>query len=158
MNNKYSVQKTIIIEQPICDGCGCEIDISVCHCGIHIKNHNPFEEAHLFVPIGCVCCYEHKDIPTDYAQSSGALKHQSDIYPKRYNGHVPWKIMMIKSVRSDFPLINNNPLVIAKEYEIYECWVNQNGAVSVIFPNNERLGVKPDEFKVVRWHSKRFKK
>jgi len=42
---------------PFCQGCNCEIDPDVCHCGIERKNHNPFSEGHNFVPMGCCCGY-----------------------------------------------------------------------------------------------------
>lgn len=35
------------------------------------------------------------------------------------------------------------------------CLVNSHGAVSVILPNEQRLGVKPYEFEVIEWHSPR---
>jgi len=89
--------------------------------------------------------------PTD----SPALKHQSEIYPANYRGRVPLKIRMAKTVYPDLPFLckrHDTVATVATVDEVYECWVNQNGAVAAICRNGESIGVKPGEFDVIEWH------
>lgn len=38
-------------------GCGNEIDVDLCWCGMPTKDHNPMYDGHEAVPVGCVCGY-----------------------------------------------------------------------------------------------------
>lgn len=89
--------------------------------------------------------------PCAMAAKSMALKYQSPHYPERYHHRVPWKVRMLKTVRPDFAFLLKDPR-LANVGAVYECTVNSHGAVAVILPNGEELGVKPDEFEVVDWH------
>ena len=91
--------------------------------------------------------------PCSASLSSPALKHQSEIYPPRYRGRVPWKIKMACTVRPDLEWLCKTHGTVAVMDEIYECWVNMHGAVAAICPNGEKLGIKPAEFDVVEWHA-----
>ena len=86
---------------------------------------------------------------------SPALEHRSHNYPARFGGRVPSKIKMLKTVNPDtiagIRLIAD-PSIVAAAGQTYDCWVNSLGAVAVIFPNDVKLGVKPDEFEVVAYH------
>ena len=59
---------------------------------------------------------------------------------------------MLCTVRPDMEFLCRTKGIVAADGIVYECWVNQNGAVSAIVRGGERLGVKPDEFEVVDWH------
>ena len=85
--------------------------------------------------------------------SSPALKHQSEIYPPRYRGRVPWKIKMACTVRPDLEWLCKTRGTVAVMDEVYECWVNMHGAVAAICRNGEKLGIKPAEFDVEEWHT-----
>lgn len=41
-----------------CPGCGLEVDLDVCHCGVTYKDHGSYGVDHSFVPMGCQCGYE----------------------------------------------------------------------------------------------------
>jgi hypothetical protein len=91
--------------------------------------------------------------PCSASLSSPALKHQSEIYPPRYRGRVPWKIKMACTVRPDLEWLCKTRGTVAVMDEVYECWVNMHGAVAAICRNGEKLGIKPAEFDVVEWHT-----
>lgn len=91
--------------------------------------------------------------PGSASLQSPALTHQSEHYPPRYRGRVPWKIKMACTVRPDLEWMFKTRGTVAVRDEVYECWVNMHGAVSAICRNGERLGVKPAEFDVVEWHA-----
>lgn len=54
-------------EQPICPGCGNEIDPDVCWCGDLMKSHGP-SCGHTPVPMGCDClrCKLPDDLNIDF--------------------------------------------------------------------------------------------
>lgn len=88
--------------------------------------------------------------------TSPALKEQSGSYPARWNGRVPLRVRMLKTVRSDWVF---GQALVAREGEVYDVWVNRHGAVSVILEEGmerqvKKLGVKPDEFEVVDWYDR----
>lgn len=56
------------------------------------------------------------------------------------------KIKMLKTVRPDFPFLQNDPKTILVVGEEYNAIANKNGAVSGICDNGKMLGVKPGEF------------
>lgn len=58
------------------------------------------------------------------------------------------KIKMLVNVRPDWPL--GKPGTILRTGMIYEAKRNKNGAVTGLCGNGEWLGVKPDEFEVVK--------
>jgi predicted amidophosphoribosyltransferase len=50
-------EKQIPPDHAICEGCGREIDPTVCWCGDLIEQHNGYE-GHPVVPMGCICHYD----------------------------------------------------------------------------------------------------
>lgn len=89
------------------------------------------------------------------ARTSQALKWKSDrkgssAYPARFEGKVPLKIRMNKTVNSSFVFLEKK--LKAFYSQEYYCHVNSFGAVSAILEDGEKLGVKPDEFQVIEWH------
>ena len=52
----YAGDQPIPDDQPLCYGCGYEIDPDTCHCGDSINSHN-IGSGHSPVPMGCVCGY-----------------------------------------------------------------------------------------------------
>jgi len=83
-------------------------------------------------------------------KKSPALTDQSKYYPERFKGRVPYKVRMLQTVTSDLPGLVK-PILRAYENEIYEVWVNRNGAVSALLPD-DMLGLKPNKFEIVEWH------
>jgi len=83
-----------------------------------------------------------------------ALHEKTTTYP--FGGKVPSKIKMRVDVVPDIPfhvsLLESLKWQAASEGETYDCWVNSHGAVCVVFPDGEKIGVKPHEFEVVEWH------
>ena len=70
-------------------------------------------------------------------------------YPAVFDGRIPKRIQMTKTVRADLPG-SNCPAALRGEQ--YACWVNQHGAVAACVGKHHRLGLKPEEFFVVEWH------
>jgi hypothetical protein len=66
---------------------------------------------------------------------------------------IPIRVRMRETVRPDFPFLLDpkNRGMVAMRGEEFPCAVNPHGAVSVVFPSGEKLGVKPDEFDVIAW-------
>lgn len=88
------------------------------------------------------------------AESSPALKYQETkklkfLYPPKYEGKVPLKVLVNKRVYSAL----GTPGVACAPGEEYYAWVNSYGAVSAIMSNGKTLGLVPSEFEVVKWHS-----
>ena len=79
---------------------------------------------------------------------------QSSSYPKHWEGQVPTRVRMTKTVRPDFPFaFMFSPAerdLVCEEGKEYEVGCNGHGAVYAIFPGTT-LGLKPDEFYVVAW-------
>lgn len=101
------------------------------------------------------------------AYASGALTKQTENYPKRFAGRVPWKVRVLKGVHSFqglpveivMELTDGKPKACAPG-DVFFANTNQNGAVSAIIPGTiykfnpllcDCLGLKPDEFEVVEW-------
>ena len=59
------------------------------------------------------------------------------------------RVRMIKSVRSDLPEVVFPNRSVANPGEEYDAETNRNGAVTIIFPGGEKLGVKPGEFEFI---------
>lgn len=88
------------------------------------------------------------------AMESPALFKLAPEYPAYFEGKVPLTIKMKKTVTGDLPMIMPGSAdLIAVGGNEYYCWVNSYGAVTAILPNNEQLGVKPNEFEVVLYHN-----
>lgn len=85
--------------------------------------------------------------------SSPALKEQSEYYPAHWKGMVPLRVGMLRTVLSELPLCLG-PLLKAKAEETFPVWVNSHGAVSAVFSDGQRLGLKPMEFVVIEFHGK----
>lgn len=86
---------------------------------------------------------------------SPALKLRSNSYPVVWKQRVPKRVAMRHSVKADFPFLLKSGLeekMVAYSGQEYPCYVNSHGAVSLILPIGELLGVKPDEFEVIEWH------
>jgi|GEM_PF-2031932 len=60
----------------------------------------------------------------------------------------PIRVRITKTVRPDLPDVFADKHV-ANPGEEYEAESNRNGAVSIIFPDGSRLGVKPGEFEFI---------
>lgn len=80
-----------------------------------------------------------------------ALKEKSKYYPKAWNGRTPKTIRMLQTVWPDVPRTRDATVGPAEQGTEYPAWTNSHGAVCAVFPNGERLGVKPREFEVVEW-------
>lgn len=92
------------------------------------------------------------DKQKEAVMSSPALKERSKDYPKHWSGQVPALVGMLTTVRSDLPPYMG-PRLVAVEEEIYPVWVNSHGAVAAVFPDGSKLGLKPLEFVVVKFHA-----
>ncbi len=46
---------------PHCTRCGNAIDPDMCHCGDYVKQHDPQQDGHMAVPMGCTCGYADPD-------------------------------------------------------------------------------------------------
>lgn len=79
-----------------------------------------------------------------------ALHELKEGCPIRFARRVPKKIIMLETVRADFPFCGKT--LKARIGGIYYCWTNSYGAVSAVLDDGQRLGVKPDEFQVEAWH------
>lgn len=64
----------------------------------------------------------------------------------------PTRVRMLMDVSPDFPFLlqREHRNLVAISGAEYPCVVNPHGAVSIVFPNGFILGVKPDEFEVVK--------
>lgn len=104
------------------------------------------------------------NIQVDAKVRGMAHVYQSDSYPKHWEGHVPVRVRMTKTVRPDLPFLDMLPKVVAdalldpgdrdivcEEGREIDVCCNSHGAVYVVFPNGVQLGLKPDEFYVVAW-------
>jgi hypothetical protein len=91
------------------------------------------------------------DKQKEVVMSSPALKERSKYYPKHYSGQVPVLVDMLTTVRSDLPPCLGQRVAI--EGETYPVWVNSHGAVVAVFPDGSKLGLKPLEFVVVKFHA-----
>jgi hypothetical protein len=75
-------------------------------------------------------------------------------YP--FGDRVPLTVRLRRTVHTDIiPGIGfiSTPPVVAKEAETFPAWTNSYGAVCAVFPDGKQLGLKPDEFEVVEWHT-----
>lgn len=96
----------------------------------------------------------------ELARTSPALKWQSDrsdrfAYPANFRGRVPLKVKVAKDVLPDFVPGMNHPdeSIICEKDNTYFVKVNSYGAVTALLPNGKQLGLLPQEFDVVEWHS-----
>ncbi len=85
--------------------------------------------------------------------SSPAFIERSEHYPAHWKGQVPLMVGMLKTVRPELPACIA-PLLVACAEDIFPVYVNSHGAVSAVFPGGERLGLKPMEFVVLKFHGK----
>lgn len=85
-----------------------------------------------------------------------ALHTRGKGYP--FGDRVPRRIRMRKTVAGDpmpilgFALANGRAPQVAVNGMELDAWTNSWGAVCAVFPDGEKLGVKPDEFEVIEWH------
>jgi hypothetical protein len=80
---------------------------------------------------------------------SPAIAFRSIHYPPRFEGKVPTRVRMLRTVASDIPC-QLRPMVVKAGYD-YPAWVNSHGAVSAVLDHGGMLGLRPDEFEVVEW-------
>lgn len=85
--------------------------------------------------------------------SSPAFIERSEHYPAHWGGRVPFLAGMLKTVRSELPPCMG-PVLVARAEDIFPVYTNSHGAVSAVFPGGERLGLKPGEFVVLKFHGK----
>ena len=83
--------------------------------------------------------------------SSPAHTERSEHYPAHWKGQVPTVVGMLKTVKSELPPSMGPGLVAAAE-ETFPVYVNSHGAVSAVFPDGSRLGLKPMEFVVIKFY------
>lgn len=91
----------------------------------------------------------------DLQLQSPALKRLDNSFPARFFGRVPKTVRMTQTVKPDVipglgPVPGYSGLAAAEGSE-FPVWTNSFGAVSIIFPDGRRLGVKPDEFEVTEF-------
>lgn len=83
-----------------------------------------------------------------------ALKAKSEHYPRSFGSRTPKTIRMLRDVRPDALCAIADPAT-AKMRAVrgaeYPAYTNSHGAICAIFPDGEKLGVKPGEFEVVEW-------
>jgi hypothetical protein len=101
------------------------------------------------------------------AYASPALTKQSEHYPARFEGRVPWKVRVLKNVHSfqGLPVEIIMALTDGKPSgcfsgDVFLAETNSHGAVSAVLPGTiykfnpllcDCLGLKPDEYEVVEW-------
>lgn len=94
----------------------------------------------------------------EIAKTSTALTDRSKetgkfAYPEKWNGKVPLKVKILKTVTSDMPMFFPDASdMIAVGNNEYYAYVNRYGALSAILHNGKKLGLKPDEFEVIQFH------
>jgi len=93
----------------------------------------------------------------EIAKTSPALNWKSDrkgscAYPKDFNNKVPLKVRMNKTVKPDMIFRKEQVGMQAVYSNEYYAWVNSYGALSVILPGGEKLGLVPGEFQVIEFH------
>lgn len=65
---------------------------------------------------------------------------------------------MLKTVTADaipvvgFAMCKGGVPPVAFIGQVLPAWTNSHGAVTVVFADGEKLGVKPNEFEVADWH------
>ncbi len=84
--------------------------------------------------------------------SSPAFTERSEHYPAHWKGQVPTVVGMLETVRSELPL-GMGPVLVANAEDTFPVWVNSHGAVSAVFPDGSRLGLKPLEFVVIKFYT-----
>lgn len=86
-----------------------------------------------------------------------ALHKRSNEYP--FGEKVPLTVRMLKTVTADpmpalgFAMCKNGNPPVAIIGQVLPAWTNSYGAVCVVFPDGQKLGVKPREFEVADWHA-----
>ena len=81
-------------------------------------------------------------------------RHLHKGYP--FGDKVPKTVRLKQMVTTDIipgtaMFISPKPLV-AHDGRTYPAWTNSYGAVCAVFPDGDKLGLKPDEFEVIEWH------
>jgi hypothetical protein len=91
-----------------------------------------------------------------YHPHNYAMRNQSRVYPKIWEGKVPKTVRMLKTVHSDIPLLLPGGNWVCEQGRCYQVIVNAFGAVSAwVGPgDNDFLGLKPDEFEIVEFWEK----
>lgn len=85
-----------------------------------------------------------------------ALHSRGEGYP--FGDKVPAKVRMLRTVTADpmpstgFVYLNGRLPPVAIIDQVLPCWTNRYGAVSAVFPDGSKLGLRPGEFEIVRWH------
>ena len=81
-----------------------------------------------------------------------ALHVRSAAYP--FGDRVPRRVRMLRTVTPDFPerCALGDPFPVAIMGMELSVWTNSHGAVCAVFPDGMNLGLRPDEFTVIRWH------
>lgn len=82
-----------------------------------------------------------------------ALKHKDTSYPRSWNGRTPKAIRMLRDITPDAICAIADPMrnTRAEKGLEYQAWTNSYGAVCAVFPDGQKIGVKPHEFEVVEW-------
>lgn len=90
------------------------------------------------------------DCPAMYRREAG--------YP--FGESVPKTVRLLRTIAAGraqglILMLRGKQHPVAAVGTILPAWTNSFGAVSVVFPDGERLFVRPYDFEVVEWHEKR---
>jgi hypothetical protein len=87
-------------------------------------------------------------------EQSPALHSQAADYPAAWDGRIPRRVQMVKTVRISHAHAGSLGKPIALEGVPFDVWVGWNGMTIVLFESGEVLCVGLDEFVVLEWHLK----
>jgi hypothetical protein len=90
----------------------------------------------------------------DWIENMAALETPNNSLPPEWNGRIPQTVRLRETVRPDFigPITNREcARMVAYSGSVWPCRCNPHGAVAIVFPSGELLGVKPGEFDVIDW-------
>jgi hypothetical protein len=81
-----------------------------------------------------------------------ALHARAKDYP--FGDRVPRTVRLKTTVTTDaiVRLVSPEHVAVAPVGFTYPVWTNSYGAVSAVFPDGSKLGLKPHEFEIVDWH------
>ena len=80
--------------------------------------------------------------------SPALLVRNAKYYPAHFEGRVPKVVRLTKRVRKQIPLQGFH----MEAGEVFDAYVNSQGAVTAIRGDGEMMGLMPDEFEVIEWH------
>lgn len=102
----------------------------------------------LSAPLPMVADVELQLTPRD---SSALTRSAGGGYPAEFQGRVPWRVRLTRTVR---PLPMHGRSIAGYEGEEFDVWVSRHGVVALILGDGKLLGVKPGQFEVIEWHKR----